>query len=77
MRCGNGCSQRLATPKESVPVNLPPARILGIDHVGIAVADLDAALAFYRDVLGLEPPQAARLPAPATPAAASPEYRST
>jgi methylmalonyl-CoA/ethylmalonyl-CoA epimerase len=26
-----------------------------IAHVGIAVADLDAALAFYRDVLGLEP----------------------
>ena len=26
-----------------------------IAHVGIAVTDLDAALAFYRDVLGLEP----------------------
>jgi methylmalonyl-CoA epimerase len=26
-----------------------------IAHVGIAVADLDAAVAFYRDVLGLEP----------------------
>jgi methylmalonyl-CoA epimerase len=26
-----------------------------IAHVGIAVADLTAALAFYRDVLGLEP----------------------
>jgi methylmalonyl-CoA/ethylmalonyl-CoA epimerase len=26
-----------------------------IAHVGIAVADLKAALAFYRDVLGLEP----------------------
>jgi methylmalonyl-CoA/ethylmalonyl-CoA epimerase len=26
-----------------------------IAHVGIAVADLDSALAFYRDVLGLEP----------------------
>lgn len=25
-----------------------------IDHVGIAVADLDAALAFFRDALGLE-----------------------
>ena len=25
-----------------------------LDHVGIAVADLDAALAFYRDALGLE-----------------------
>ncbi|HEY3934080.1 MAG TPA: methylmalonyl-CoA epimerase [Gemmatimonadales bacterium] len=26
-----------------------------IAHLGIAVADLDASLAFYRDVLGLEP----------------------
>jgi methylmalonyl-CoA/ethylmalonyl-CoA epimerase len=26
-----------------------------IAHVGIAVSDLDAALTFYRDVLGLEP----------------------
>ncbi|HEY0351850.1 MAG TPA: VOC family protein, partial [Gemmatimonadales bacterium] len=26
-----------------------------IAHVGIAVADLTAALAFYRDVLGLDP----------------------
>jgi methylmalonyl-CoA/ethylmalonyl-CoA epimerase len=26
-----------------------------IAHVGIAVADLDAALAFYRDILGVEP----------------------
>jgi methylmalonyl-CoA/ethylmalonyl-CoA epimerase len=25
-----------------------------IDHVGVAVADLDAAIAFYRDVLGME-----------------------
>jgi methylmalonyl-CoA/ethylmalonyl-CoA epimerase len=28
-----------------------------IAHVGIAVADLESALAFYRDVLGLEPQQ--------------------
>jgi methylmalonyl-CoA/ethylmalonyl-CoA epimerase len=26
-----------------------------IAHVGVAVSDLDAALAFYRDVLGIEP----------------------
>jgi methylmalonyl-CoA/ethylmalonyl-CoA epimerase len=26
-----------------------------IAHIGIAVADLEAALAFYRDVLGIEP----------------------
>jgi len=32
-----------------------------IAHVGVAVADMDAALAFYRDVLGLtpEPPETA------------------
>lgn len=29
-------------------------QILGIDHVGVAVADVDAAAAFYRDVLGLK-----------------------
>ncbi len=28
-------------------------QILGVDHVGVAVADLDEAVAFYRDVLGL------------------------
>jgi methylmalonyl-CoA/ethylmalonyl-CoA epimerase len=28
--------------------------VTGIDHVGIAVADLDAAIVFYRDTLGLE-----------------------
>ena len=27
--------------------------LLAIDHVGIAVSDLDSAIAFYRDVLGL------------------------
>lgn len=27
--------------------------VLGIDHVGVAVLDLDAAVAFYSDVLGL------------------------
>lgn len=28
--------------------------LLGLDHVGIAVSDLDAAIGFYRDVLGLQ-----------------------
>lgn len=27
---------------------------MSIDHIGIAIADLDAALGFYRDALGLE-----------------------
>jgi methylmalonyl-CoA/ethylmalonyl-CoA epimerase len=30
------------------------AYVTAIDHVGIAVPDLDEAIAFYRDVLGLE-----------------------
>ncbi len=29
--------------------------IEGIDHIGIAVEDLEEAVPFYRDVLGLEP----------------------
>ena len=33
---------------------------VGIAHVGIAVPDVDAALGFYRDVLGLEPRPAER-----------------
>ncbi len=28
--------------------------LLAIDHVGVAVADFDAAVAFYRDVLGMQ-----------------------
>lgn len=33
-------------------MSIPPTTIA---HIGVAVPDLDAALAFYRDVLGLEP----------------------
>ena len=32
---------------------LPTDLFLAIDHVGIAVADLDEAIAFYRDVFGM------------------------
>ena len=32
---------------------LPNALFTAIDHVGIAVADLDLAIAFYRDVFGM------------------------
>jgi methylmalonyl-CoA/ethylmalonyl-CoA epimerase len=28
--------------------------LLGLDHVGVAVVDLEAALTFYQDILGLE-----------------------
>ncbi|MFK5688890.1 methylmalonyl-CoA epimerase [Ornithinimicrobium sp. LYQ92] len=34
------------------PAGVLAPLLLGIDHVGIAVADLDAAIAFHRDVLG-------------------------
>ena len=35
------------------PVEIPPHLFTAIDHVGIAVADLDAAIAYYRDTFGL------------------------
>ena len=34
--------------------SLPPGLFTAIDHVGVAVADLDAAIAFYRDTFGME-----------------------
>jgi methylmalonyl-CoA/ethylmalonyl-CoA epimerase len=34
-------------------VPIPPYRVLGIDHVGIAVADLDAAIALYENAFGM------------------------
>jgi methylmalonyl-CoA/ethylmalonyl-CoA epimerase len=34
--------------------DLPEHLFTAIDHVGIAVADLEAAKAFYREVLGME-----------------------
>lgn len=37
-----------------LPLELPPGTAGHIDHVGVAVADLDQALALYRDLLGLE-----------------------
>ena len=35
------------------PVDIPDHLFVAIDHVGVAVADLDEAMAFYRE-LGLE-----------------------
>jgi methylmalonyl-CoA/ethylmalonyl-CoA epimerase len=34
--------------------DIPEHLFTAIDHVGIAVADLDAAMAFYRDTFGME-----------------------
>jgi methylmalonyl-CoA/ethylmalonyl-CoA epimerase len=35
-------------------LELPEHLFTAIDHVGIAVADLDAAMAFYRDTFGMQ-----------------------
>jgi methylmalonyl-CoA/ethylmalonyl-CoA epimerase len=35
-------------------VEVPEHLFVCIDHVGVAVPDLDEAIAFYRDVLGME-----------------------
>jgi methylmalonyl-CoA/ethylmalonyl-CoA epimerase len=37
-----------------VSMDIPEHLFTAIDHVGIAVADLDAATAFYRDTFGME-----------------------
>ena len=36
------------------PLDLPAHLFTAIDHVGIAVRDLDVAMAFYRDTYGME-----------------------
>jgi len=43
------------TPDSTDPAGLLPPGAAGfVDHIGIAVADLDEALILYRDLLGLE-----------------------
>jgi methylmalonyl-CoA/ethylmalonyl-CoA epimerase len=41
------------TPPPPKETGLPTSLFTGIDHVGIAVPDLDEALAFYRDTYGM------------------------
>ena len=41
-----------APPDREVPLSAPHPEVA---HIGVAVRDLDDAVAFYRDVLGLEP----------------------
>lgn len=36
------------------PLEIPEHLFLCIDHVGVAVPDLDEAIAFYRDAFGME-----------------------
>jgi methylmalonyl-CoA/ethylmalonyl-CoA epimerase len=43
-----------ATQPSGQPFGLPNALFTAIDHVGIAVADLDTAITFYRDVYGMQ-----------------------
>ncbi len=38
---------------QATPAPLPQELFTAIDHVGIAVPDLDTAIAFYRDVFGM------------------------
>lgn len=42
------------TPSGSYPAGMTAPLFTAIDHVGVAVADLDAAIAFYRDVFGMQ-----------------------
>ena len=42
-------------PPASVPLEVPVPDRPRIAHVGIAVDDLENAVSFYRDVLGIEP----------------------
>jgi methylmalonyl-CoA/ethylmalonyl-CoA epimerase len=37
----------------TAPLDLPEHLFTAVDHVGVAVPDLDVAMAFYRDVYGL------------------------
>ena len=41
------------TASTGKPLDLPEHLFTAIDHVGVAVPDLDAAIAFYRDTLGM------------------------
>ncbi len=52
-------SQSLATPPspyddERMSLDVPGDLFVCIDHVGVAVPDLDEAIAFYRDAFGME-----------------------
>jgi methylmalonyl-CoA/ethylmalonyl-CoA epimerase len=40
-------------PMTSAPLDIPAHLFTAIDHVGIAVRDLDEAMAFYRDSYGM------------------------
>lgn len=43
----------MTTAHPAAPLDLPEGLFTAIDHVGIAVRDLDAAIAFYRDTFSM------------------------
>src|SRR4051794_22236680 len=55
---GRGLSSRAATPPTyddgRMALDVPAHLFTHLDHVGIAVPDLDEAIAFYRDTFGME-----------------------
>ncbi len=44
----------MTTPASNAPLDLPESLFVCIDHVGVAVPDLDAAIEMYRTVFGME-----------------------
>lgn len=42
------------TTRHPAPLDLPEQLFVCIDHVGVAVPDLDEAIAFYRDAFGMQ-----------------------
>jgi methylmalonyl-CoA/ethylmalonyl-CoA epimerase len=44
----------MTSAKSSAPMDLPTDLFVCIDHVGVAVPDLDEAIALYRDTFGME-----------------------
>lgn len=43
----------MTSPTTSSPLPIPDHLFVAVDHVGVAVPDLDAAIAFYREAFGM------------------------
>jgi len=54
MTASSASASHHPSPAQNLPPLADSALVTAIDHVGVAVPDLDAAIAWYRDVLGLE-----------------------
>ena len=57
-------SRRLYDPPEMAASEHAPTAVTGVHHVGMSVADVEAALAFWRAFLGAEPRWRTRLDRP-------------